>query len=74
MAELRQYRWILIFYHAGVEDSRVPGSQWFDSLDHCKQVAEDLDFDYCCSDTYFFEYESRAKEVNKVNEVTTAGT
>ena len=65
MAEQRQYRWILIFYHAGVEDFRVPGNQWFDSLEECKQVAQDLDFDYCCSYTCVFEYESRTKEVNE---------
>ena len=59
-----EYRWILIYYHAGAEQFRDIGLKWFDSLEHCKKVAEDLDFDFCCS--YAFEYESRAKEVNQV--------
>ena len=59
-----EYRWILIFYHAGAEDYRAIGGQWFDNLEECKRFAEDLEFDYCCG--YSFEYESRLKVVYDV--------
>ncbi len=54
-----QYRWVIIFYHAGKEDGRSYGDVWYNSLEECKKVAEDLDFDFCCG--YSFEYESRTK-------------
>jgi len=55
-----QYRWILIFQHAGREMYRVTGTEWYDTLQECEKAAQELDFDYCCS--FSFEYQGRACE------------
>ena len=55
----KHYRWILIFYHAGEEHSRIVDDTWYDSSEKCQQAADALDFDLCCG--YDFEYECRVK-------------
>jgi len=59
-----QYRWILIFYHAGKEMSRTPGSVWYDSLQDCKKAAEEYDFDYCCGFSFEFEGHAHASDTS----------
>ena len=55
--DMTQYRYIIIFFHAGQEHDRSYGDVWYNTLEECKQVAEALDFDFCCG--YTIEYESR---------------
>ncbi len=50
-----QYRWCLIYYHAGEEMSRSYSQTWFTSLEACKQAADEHDFDYCCGYKYIYE-------------------
>jgi len=57
-----QYRWILIFQHAGREMHRVIGNDWYDTLQECEKAAQELDFDYCCG--FSFEYEGRVRVVS----------
>jgi len=56
-----QYRWVLIFLHAGGELCRTTSSDWYETLQDCKKAAEALDFDYCCG--FSFEYQGRARVV-----------
>lgn len=50
-----QYRWILVLYHAGEEMDRIPSSEWYNSLEECKQAAKQFEFDYCCGYDFKFE-------------------
>ena len=60
MADMAEYRWILIFIHAAEECDRVYDDVWYSSLEECQQAAEAFDFDFCCG--YSFEYERRMKQ------------
>ena len=55
MANGLQYRWVIVLYHAGEEESRMKGETWFDSKEECLQEAESLDFDYCCGCVFTYE-------------------
>ena len=57
MATGEQYRWVIVMYHAGEEESRIEGDKWFDSKEECLEDAKSLDFDYCCG--YEVTYEVR---------------
>lgn len=54
----KQYRWVIVLYHAAKECHRVYGENWFDTMEDCEKDV-DLDFDYCCG--YDVVYESRDK-------------
>lgn len=59
--EVRQFRWVIIFYHANAEIDRTYGDIWYDTLQECENAASELDFSYCCG--FSFEFEKRVKPV-----------
>ena len=44
----KQYRWIIIYYHAGTEQCRIHGHDWFQSIKQCEADADENIGDYCC--------------------------
>ncbi len=52
-----QYRYVIVYLHAGKELHISYGDTWYESLEECMAAFSDLEFDFCCG--YDVIYEAR---------------